>query len=130
MNTVTATSAFALMLLAPMGHARALAPQAAGVMAAGLLMSNLYPKGLMAKYGMTRSQLVVSDILLHIMPFVIVSLYPPPQEDLKILSLLLPIVLGAVSVGTDPRHAYPGVPLWVYAVYVMVVLYMLSRPDP
>jgi hypothetical protein len=130
MNTVTATSAFALMLLAPMGHARALAPQAAGVMVAGLLMSNLYPGGLMAKYGMTRSQLVVSDILLHIMPFVIVSLYPPPQEDLKILSLLLPIVLGAVSVGTDPRHAYPGVPMWVYAVYVMMVLYMFSQPDP
>jgi hypothetical protein len=63
---------------------------------------------------------------------VVVSLYPPHPDDLnlKILSLLLPIVLGAISVGTDPRHAYPGVPLWVYAVYVMVVvLYMLSRPD-
>lgn len=123
MNTVTGASAFALMVLAPMGHARSLVPQSAGVLVAGLLMSIFYGEGLMRHYKISRAQLVLTDIFLHVLPFV-VAYMQPPGGSLE-LSALLPVVIAAVSVGTDPRQAYPGVPLWIYIVYFFTLAFFL-----
>jgi hypothetical protein len=114
-ETVTTASALALVALAPLGLGHHLKPQAMGVAVCGLLMSSLYPQGILRKYKISRSQLVNTDLFLHFLP-ALIAMNIPGNPD-PTFSLLLSLAIGTVSIGLDPWRAYPGAPTWLFGTF-------------
>lgn len=106
-------------------------PVSIGVLCAGSAMAQLYPEGISKKYKKSVEMLRIADVFVHWLP----ALYLlhttkrlAPRSHLA-LAMCVPLLYFSVGFRRDgpPRvkepfrnmtRTYPGVPPWVFALYV------------
>ena len=96
-----------------------------GVGICGLLIDMVYSKKIIAKYGLTHIDLVLTELLVHIIPLIIVQMYSPHKRKTPIWILcVFPLILGGLYLLLfDFTKIYPGVPLWIFIIlYPCIVI--------
>jgi hypothetical protein len=120
MDTVTGFSAISLLVLTPLGLGKHIKPQAIGVCIVGIMMSFMYPKGILSKYKITSRDLAMTDFFLHFLPMIAaLSIRGAPDPT---LSIMLSMAIAGMSIGFDPWEAYPGVPTCFFSLFVVILV--------
>jgi hypothetical protein len=91
----------------------------------GLIINNVYYHKFVTVYGATRNNLIISDIVGHIIPFLLVYNYVPDNSE---LSPMIPVVISAIYIIFLSDYfikIYIGVPSWLIR-YAGPFLFLLS----
>ncbi len=109
-------------------HKEYILPMSLGALFTGSISAQIYPDGMSKKYGLSTHVLKVGDILTHWLPAYILfkSTKNKVNSHHMITAVVLPLLYFSYQYKTrqvvNPiKHlleTYPGVPLWVFALYL------------
>lgn len=107
-------------------------PMSLGALFTGSMISQMYPNGLSSKYGLSVSTIQIADVFTHWLPaYLIYKNTNKVRFHHMVFGMVVPLLYFSYKYKSHKmvhplKHlmeTYPGVPFWVFTLYIGGVLF-------